>query len=132
MFGGGGGSFFGGGDSTPNKYGYKAHAVFTSLKNGSEFLLSETSYTIENDNVGGLGGFGGFFGGGGTNDTSTPLCMNVRLIWNKTDSEIDELYEDDKKNASLHSSGGGCNTGTGALSVITLAGSLLILKRKAI
>ncbi|MBR0279294.1 MAG: hypothetical protein IJQ75_04875 [Synergistaceae bacterium] len=68
-------------------------------------------------------------------NTSTPLCMNVRLIWNKTDSEIDELYEkesDDEIIAVPSSSSGGCNVGTGALSVITLAGSLLILKRKDI
>ena len=68
-------------------------------------------------------------------NTSTPLCMNVRLIWNKTDSEIDELYEnesDDKKATVKGSSGGGCDTSTGALNAITLIGSLLILKRKAI
>ena len=68
-------------------------------------------------------------------NTSTPLCMNVRLIWNKTDSEIDELYEkesDDEIIAVPSSSSGGCDVGTGALSVITLAGSLLILKRKAV
>ena len=68
-------------------------------------------------------------------NTSTPLCMNVRLTWDKTDAEIDELYEnesDDEKFAIKGGSGGGCNIGTGALSVITLVGSLLILKRKVI
>ena len=72
-------------------------------------------------------------------NTSTPLCMNVRLVWNKTDSEFDELYDnesDDKKDeepkvTGSSSSSGGCN-GVGALSVITLVSSLLLLKRKAV
>lgn len=63
-------------------------------------------------------------------NTSTPLCMHVRLIWNKTDSEIDELYE--KETPARSSSSGGCNTGMGmgALIAITLVGSLLILEKK--
>ena len=62
-----GNSMFGiGGNSTPSKYGIKAHAVLTSLKNGSEYLRSEASYTIEDDNS---SGFGGLFGGGGNDDT---------------------------------------------------------------
>ena len=63
-------------------------------------------------------------------NTSTPLYMHVRLIWDKTDSEIDELYE--KEAAARGGSGGGCNTGMGmgALIAMTLVGSLLILEKK--
>ena len=63
-------------------------------------------------------------------NTSTPLCMHVRLIWDKTDSEIDELYE--KETPARSSSSGGCNTGMGmgALIAIILVGSLLILETK--
>ncbi|MBQ6113085.1 MAG: hypothetical protein IJL10_02360, partial [Synergistaceae bacterium] len=42
----------GGGD--PSKYGDKAHAVLTSLKKGSEYLRSEASYAIEEDDSSGF------------------------------------------------------------------------------
>ncbi|MBR0095220.1 MAG: hypothetical protein IJP91_08065 [Synergistaceae bacterium] len=70
-------------------------------------------------------------------NTSTPLCMNVRLTWDKTDSEIDALYENEPESENTRStmvgsSGGGCDVGAGALSVITLVGGLLLIKRRAI
>lgn len=72
-----GNSMFGGGDNTPNKYGAKAHAVLTSLKNGSQFLRSETSYAIEEEDT---GGFGGLFGGGNDDTLGVYSEADVNLL----------------------------------------------------